>query len=112
LACIIYYCKLIELALLSPAQLAPKTEYINENLDLFYTLYEVEDLHFGALSIGEQEALMQSLVVEQYGPGDYLVKAMDASTDMFFVVASDGTKGTAEVEVVKTVDGECSGGRR
>jgi hypothetical protein len=93
-------------AVLSAAQLAPKSEYINENLDLFYALYEVGDLDFESMPMERQEELMRTLVIEKYEPGKYIVSDFDESGDALFVVASEATKKVEEVESTKVIDGK------
>eukprot|EP01039_Chlorochromonas_danica_P006130 gene6130-6750_t len=77
-----------------------KSEYIVQNLDLFYALCEVEDWEFENLPDGQQEDLMKTLVVEEYQPGECIIVEGDTGNDLYIIVATEQTAHQAEVEVV------------
>lgn len=77
-----------------------KTQYIIDNLDLFYALCELEDWEFEKNPDDLQEELMKTLHVEEYKPGESIIVEGDTGNDLYIVVASEETAASAEVEVV------------
>ena len=77
-----------------------KSRYIVENLDLFYSLCEVDDWNFASFSDKDQEELMKTLIVEVFSPGQNIICEGDPGGDLFFVIANDELAHIAEVEVV------------
>jgi hypothetical protein len=77
-----------------------KSEYIIENLDLYYALCEVDDWEFEEKEDGEQEVIMKTIVVDLYSPGEIVIKEGDGGNEFYIVVATEKTANIAEIEVV------------
>lgn len=77
-----------------------KSEYIVNNLDLFYALCEVDDWEFAEKDDAEQEAIMRTIVVELYRPGETVIQEGDGGNEFYIVVATEKTANMAEIEVV------------
>ncbi len=77
-----------------------KSEYIVNNLDLFYALCEVDDWEFAEKDDVEQETIMQSIVVDLYRPGETVIQEGDGGNEFYIVVATEKTAHVAEIEVV------------
>ena len=79
----------------------PDSEYIRHHLDEFSALCEVEDLDFVSKNVTEQEAIIRSMNIVTFAPGQHVFEMGDSSADFYIVVADQRTCATAHVEVVR-----------
>mmetsp|Transcript_20171 Transcript_20171/g.19484 ORF Transcript_20171/g.19484 Transcript_20171/m.19484 type:complete len:2393 (+) Transcript_20171:111-7289(+) len=84
---------------------AHQRAYVTNNSDLYRALCEVESLEFSSLVAAIQIVLMKSLVVQRFQPGEKIFSENEMSLPFYFVVASEETADTAEVEVLKDAGG-------
>eukprot|EP01034_Spumella_vulgaris_P036339 gene36339-44829_t len=80
--------------------IAGKSTYILDNLDLYYALCEVDDWEFSEKDDFEQESIMKTIVVDHYKPGEIVIKEGDGGNELYIVVATEKTAQIAEIEVV------------
>ena len=84
-----------------PSATLPDSDFIRKNADIFTSLLKSKDLHFDQYSLEQQEALIQTLALEIYKPGEIIFNEGEFSVDMYFVISNDYCADTTEVEVVK-----------
>lgn len=77
-----------------------KSKYIVDNVDLYYALCEVEDWEFAEKDDAEQEAIMKTMVVEEYKAGQNVIVEGDGGNEFYIVIATEKTAHLAEIEVV------------
>jgi hypothetical protein len=78
-----------------------KSDYINAHSDLFYALMEIDEwTEFANMSDADQEAIMRTVTVRSYEPGENIIVEGESGIEFYFVVASERTFEEEQIEVV------------
>ena len=79
---------------------APTHPVLCENLDLYYSLCDVEDLDFSLKSEETQVLLFSTIEVVEFVAGQNVFEAGDSSEDFYIIVSSDAAVGLTRVAVI------------
>lgn len=88
-----------------PTKRIPNDPYIHQNVSVYESLCEIDDLRFQELTVRAQIDLMKSLELIKAPPGTDIIKEGENTNDLYFLLASAETADTEELEVIRNVDG-------